>query len=402
LSRRTAVSSIPDPSALRVVAWGTYDLGKPRTRILLDGMRRTFDSVIEIHADVWSGVEDKSQIHGWRHRAAALIRWLLAYPGLVYRYLTAPPHDAVVVFYMGHLDVLVICPWARLRGVPVVWDVILTMYDTVVEDRRNVAADGVVARLIGLWDRLALAAADRRVMLTRARADLTAERLGTPPERFDVVPLTVEAGAFSPVDPSPPKDPERLRVLFYAQFTPMHGLDRVIAAAELAKNLPFDWRIIGRGQEGWRLEEWLERHRPDNVTWLEWVPYEDLRDEIAASDVCLGVFGDSSKAVSSAPNKLFQVLAVGRGLVTRDTLAMREILGDDSPPGIYLVADGTPEGIVVALKQAWKERDLLRAGPLHGELNARFTPEAAADAFAQVIASATVLDEPAAAAPVAS
>lgn len=47
---------------LRVIAWGSYDLGKPRVRILLRGLRENGVEVLECHRDVWQGVEDKSQV----------------------------------------------------------------------------------------------------------------------------------------------------------------------------------------------------------------------------------------------------------------------------------------------------------------------------------------------------
>ena len=49
---------------LRVVCWGTYDLGKPRNRILLRGLRENNVIIYQCHKDIWKGVEDKSQIKG--------------------------------------------------------------------------------------------------------------------------------------------------------------------------------------------------------------------------------------------------------------------------------------------------------------------------------------------------
>jgi hypothetical protein len=45
----------------RLHFWGTYDLGKPRTRMLLEGLRPTGVEVTEIHADVWSAHPDKAR-----------------------------------------------------------------------------------------------------------------------------------------------------------------------------------------------------------------------------------------------------------------------------------------------------------------------------------------------------
>ena len=36
---------------------------------------------------------------------------------------------------MGHLDIIIIRLFARLRGAPVIWDAFLSLYDTVVHDR---------------------------------------------------------------------------------------------------------------------------------------------------------------------------------------------------------------------------------------------------------------------------
>ena len=48
----------------RLILWGTYDAGKPRVRILREGLRESGVAVEEIHTDPWNGIEDKSQIRG--------------------------------------------------------------------------------------------------------------------------------------------------------------------------------------------------------------------------------------------------------------------------------------------------------------------------------------------------
>jgi len=366
-----------------IVFWGTYDLGKPRTRLLIDYAART-EKRTEIHKNVWAGVEDKSRIHGRFARLRLLLKWLTAYPGLILRYLRAPRHDAVVVLYMGHLDILMIWPWARLRGAVIVWDVLLTAYETVVDDRALIRPDSWLARLVWAWDWLALRAADCAVLPSSPRRDLAAERFGIPCDRLAVVPIGVEAARFPPTAPLPPHDPGQLRILFYAQFAPMHGLGNVVAAARLAVGSPYRWRFIGRGQDDWHLSEWLDKDRPPRVTWVDSVPYEQLAEEIRAADVCLGVFGDTIKAFSSAPNKLFQVLATGRALVTRDTPAVREVL-DPGQAGVYLVEDGKPESILAALNRAWSDRAFLRQGPLHQAWRERFAPQYIGDVFTRVI-----------------
>src|SRR5687767_10873255 len=103
---------------MRVVLWGTYDTGKPRTRLMRRALIEAGIDLIEIHTDVWSGVEDKSQVRGRGARLGFALKWITAYPGLIFRYLRAPAHDAVIVGYMGHVDVVVLWFFASLRGTP--------------------------------------------------------------------------------------------------------------------------------------------------------------------------------------------------------------------------------------------------------------------------------------------
>jgi hypothetical protein len=84
------------------------------------------------------------------------------------------------------------------------------------------------------------------------------------------------------------------------------------------------------------------------LRWVEWVPYDQLAKQIAQADVCLGIFGTSGKAASVIPNKVFQIVASGRPLVTRDSEAIRELL-TDCPPCVRLVKAGDARALADAI-----------------------------------------------------
>ena len=89
-----------------------------------------------------------------------------------------------------------------------------------------------------------------------------------------------------------PRDPAApLRILFYGQFIPLHGIETIIEAAGSMQSEEVDWVLIGRGQEEVRIRDRLDRHRLPRLQWIPWVPYDRLRAEIAAADICLGIFG---------------------------------------------------------------------------------------------------------------
>lgn len=361
-----------DARPLDVMVWGTYDLGKPRTRLMLEAIRASGASLREVHAEVWGGAEDKSVLKRSDAVRRAL-RWAFAYPGLIWRFLRSSKPDVVVVGYLGQLDVLILWIFAKLRGVPVVWDAFLSLHDTVVRDRQMVSPRHPLAFALHAWEWLACRLVDRIVLDTEAQADLFRGFYRVAESKVTSAFVGAEASAFPPA--SPRAQDGRARVLFYGQFIPLHGIATIVEAARMAADRPIDWIIVGTGQQASVISKMLEPEAPPSLTWTKWVPYEALAEQIVAADVCLGVFGESEKAGRVIPNKVFQILSAGRPLVTRDGPGIRELVADDAP-GIALVPPGDAEALLAGVER------LLNAPAhdtdLHSDLRARFSLEALA------------------------
>jgi glycosyltransferase involved in cell wall biosynthesis len=337
----------PDRPA-RVLLWGTYDTGKPRVRILRSGLQTTGVHIEEIHARVWEGVEDKSQVSSGLARARLLLRWALSYPRLAWRLLRAERADLVLVGYPGILDILVAAPIARLRRMPIVWDMFISVYDTVCEDRRLIAPGSLAGRLLHHLERVALRLADAVFMDTHAHARRVEALFGLAPRSCGAVWVGVERDRFAPAERAPAIEPGApMQVLFYGQFIPLHGIGVIVDAARRLRDAPVEWLLVGRGQEAERIRAELDKDPLPRLRWTEWVDYHRLREWLASADLCLGIFGTSDKAASVIPNKVFQIVAAGRPLVTRDSDAIRELLASPTPC-TYLV----PAGDGAALAEA--------------------------------------------------
>ena len=365
---------------MRVVFWGTYDKGKPRTRILLRGLQEAGVDLLEIHADVWADVEDKGHITGVWRKLRLLPHLLGSYPGLIWRYLRAPAHDAVIVGYMGHLDVLVLWPFAKLRGVPVIWDTFLSIYNTVVEDRRMLAPSHPLAWLLFAWEWLACRAARKVVLDTRAHAEYFRETFGLRREKLSSILVGAETESFPPSQ-GHGTNTGPLTVLFYGQFIPLHGIETIVRAAQAAHGEPIRWIIIGRGQEEDRIRALIDE-APAAIKWIEWVNFEELRNYIDQADICLGIFGDTAKAARVIPNKVFQVLSAGAPLITRDSPAIRELLSPDMP-GISLVPPSDPAALLEAVHDFAARRRPAR--PLHRDIAESIMPRALGKGLLDVI-----------------
>jgi len=357
----------------KIVLWGTYDTGKPRVRLLRQGIRMSGFELIECHAHAWGGVEDKSQVKGAFSKLTLLLHLLACYPRLIWRYLRLPAHDLVLVSYPGLLDVLLIRCFAWLRGVPLAWDVFISAYDTVVDDRRMLGYRHPAAHVLWALEWLSLRAADGVFMDTKAHArrletlfhlrdgECGAVWVGAETEKFPAVQQTVVRRQKKP-----------LQLLFYGQFIPLHGIACIVEAARLLSHEDIDWILIGSGQETSHIRAMLDEQPLPRMHWHAWADYQDLINWIQQADVCLGIFGTSEKAANVIPNKVFQIIAAQKPLITRDSPAIRELL-QHSPPCVSLIAAGNAHALADAVLQyaANDKKESLRPADLSNKIDAK-------------------------------
>ncbi|MFN2467731.1 MAG: glycosyltransferase [Gaiellaceae bacterium] len=322
--------------APKVLYFGTYERSYPRNAQVISCLRRAGVDVVERHVDAWGGAE-----HKWRAGVGTAARLALAEARLLRRPRDA--FDVVLVGYPGHLDL----PGARraARGRPVVFNPLVSLADTLVEDRGRFRRGSPPARLLAGIDRFALRAADLVVADTAAHAEYLAALGGLAPARVAVCLVGAEERVFRPC--WAPEQP--FTALFVGKLIPLHGVETILAAARIAPELRL--RIVGSGQ--------LDRLLGDaaaSVESIPWVEYERLPGELARAGCALGIFGRSAKASRVIPNKAFQALACGTPLVTGDTRAARELLVDGE--SALLVPPGDPAALAAALRRIAADPDL--------------------------------------------
>lgn len=310
---------------IKMMAWGTYDLGKPRVRILLRGLRENQVMLTECHYHLWKHIEDKTQFKGLLAKFNLILKWVFCYPSLIVKFLKAEPQQAILLPYFAYADILVLWPFAKLRRTPIILDAFIPIYDTFVHDRKMLSRFNPIAWLIWVWEWLALSLANLVIFDTQAHQRYFCQEFGISEKKCAVVYVGVEQEFFKPALTKPSKDNNRTTVLFYGQFIPLHGIETIIEAAQLSDDYNIDWVLIGTGQEANKIQKMLDEKPVKNLQWIKWVNYEELNSWIQKADICLGIFGKSEKANRVIPNKVFQILASGKPLITRNSDAMREL-----------------------------------------------------------------------------
>ncbi len=362
--------------------WGTFDLGKPRVRILLQGLKENGIAPTIIHKDIWGDVEDKSQVKSSKDKLVKIARFLLAYPILICRYLFAPKHDVVVISYLGHFDVLLIWLFARVRRKKIVWDAFLSLYNTVVEDRKMVSKGSIVAKSLYALEWLACRAADTIVLDTHAHGEYFVNTYNVPREKVKTAFVGAELEKFPTTDHKQAGRNTALNVLFYGQFIPLHGIPVIHDAALLLRNENINWTIIGEGQMASTFAEALEKKPLSKLNWIKWVQYEELVSQIHKADICLGIFGDTDKASRVIPNKVFQIISSGVPLVTMDSPAIREIFTEPRP-GVKLSKAGNAEDLAEKILQMREELTSLTL-PVNETLRDTISPSSIGKAMKRI------------------
>lgn len=364
---------------LRILLVGTFDREHSRNLTIRRQLERAGHDVRDCRIELWGPVR-YSKLRGDRLRTAA--RAALAYARLVARSLVVRRPDAVMMLYPGHLDVLALAPIWRARRVPVIFDPLISLHDTIVVDRKMHPARSPIGRLSLVVDRWSFRLSSLVLTDTPQVANHYAELTGIPRSRFAVLWPGVNEAVFSPPC-SDPGDPTR--VLFYGSFIALHGVDTIVRAAARLAGRGITVRIIGSGQERPAVEEIIARESITNVELVGTVPLEDLRDEICEAGICLGIFGTSAKADRVVPFKVFEYLAMGRPVVTGDTEAMRAALDgavSTVPPGD---ADALAERIAALADDPEARAALARAG--RDRYSNRYDEAALSDLLAGMLAS---------------
>jgi len=310
---------------VRVCLFGAWDPDYPRNRLLRAALVRAGVTVDEAR------VRERRAVFRWPALAAAF-----GAHGL--------DADVVLVPEFRHKDVPLARALAGRRRL--VFDPLVSRWDTLVADWRLHGAGGAQARWNRAIDRWSLRLPDLVLCDTWAHGRLF-ESLGARRERLRRVPVGAE-DAFFAVPPPPADGP--VRILYAGGFLPLHGVRHVIEAlaaleARAASLPPFEAVLAGRGIEHAAARDLAAARGLARVTFLGRTRLEELPALLAGAHVVLGAFGAGEKAGRVVPHKVWQGLAAGRAVVTGDGAGTREWF----EPGVHLLA--VPRGDAAALAE---------------------------------------------------
>jgi glycosyltransferase involved in cell wall biosynthesis len=318
---------------VKIAHVGHFDPGYSRNRIMGKALRRAGASV--------SVITDRR-------------RYLRRTPRLAGELLRQRA-DLVLVGFPGHADVAVARLAGLWHGAPVLFDAFVSLYETEEDRREKPGLTSARARSFALEDQFACRLATRILLDTDTHVSYFEEHFGIDRKRL----RRVWVGADDDVmRPGLPADRSRFRVFVYASFIPLHGLEHLVRAASVLEHRGEDVQIdiVGRGVTTNAIKQLAADLGTTSINFVGRRPYDELPSLMAASHLCLGIFGTSGKAQRVIPNKVFDALAVARPVLTADTPAAREVLIHRN--SAYLCSPGDPEALADALVELKSDEPL--------------------------------------------
>lgn len=256
--------------------------------------------------------------------------------------------DVILVGFVGQP---IVKPVKFLTNKPVIFDAFMSMYNTLVEDKQIVKKNSSKAKLLHFLDKQACNAADLILLDTEEHINYFINEFQIPKHKFKRLYIGAHDEIFFP---KKSKENKTFTVEFHGGFIPLQGIQTIIEAARILKNEKIKFIMAGSGQTFNQMKSLAKDLQ--NMEFIGHINPNEIPDFINDADIGLGIFGTTPKALRVIPNKAFEVLAMGKPLITEDSIATRELLVHETD--CLLTKPGDPKELADAILNLKNNKEL--------------------------------------------
>jgi glycosyltransferase involved in cell wall biosynthesis len=317
---------------MNICYFGIYKKEYPRNRNILKGLELNGAKIIEV-CDTTSG----------------LIKFWYLFKK---HWLIRKEYDLMIIGFAGQI----IVPFAKLiTRKPVVYDLHVSYYDSIVLERRQVKKGTIKAFYYYFLDWLACRLADRILLDTKEHVEYISRLLHAPKGKFIVVYTGINEDVFKP-QKERKTDNDKFIISFHGYIQPLNGMDLVVRAMEKLKNENIELWIIGGGPEYGNIRKLAEKLKLKNIIFYGPMPYAELAPKISRADLGLGFFSQSKKIDRVIANKVYELMAMKIPVLTGTSIGTAEQFKHREH--IYYCQRGSVEAISEAILGLRNNKDL--------------------------------------------
>ncbi|MBI2053861.1 MAG: glycosyltransferase family 4 protein [Candidatus Staskawiczbacteria bacterium] len=318
---------------MRILYFGVYEPSYARNWVLINGLRKNGVDVLELRQ---------------RPGRFALLKLFFGY--LKFK----KDYDAMIVGFPGQ-EVMFLARFLTRK--PIIFDAFTSHYGGYILDRKKWAKNSLRAKYFKFLDKWSCKLADVVLLDTSAHIDFFVGEFSLTREKFRRIWIGANDENFKPAEDARSFD-GKFRVIFFGTYVPLQGAEYIVRAAKILENEEDTiFQFIGKGQDKPKSIELAKELGLKNIEFTDMMKPENLKIEIARSDVVLGLFGDTPKTPLVIPNKVYEALAMKKPVITADTKAIRELFDEND---MYLVKPADPEDLAKAIMELKNNSELRR------------------------------------------
>jgi len=219
----------------------------------------------------------------------------------------------------------------------VIIDFFISVYDTMVDDRKKFKEGGICAKFAKWLDRACLTSAKKVICDTDAHGDYFAEEFKVDRKGINTLYLKADNDIYYPRPQDKSGLEDKFVVLYFGSVLPLQGVETIMKAMDILKDKEelYFYFIGPVGND-------VKKTEAPNIEYINWLSQEDLAEYISKADLCLaGHFnGNIGKAVRTIPGKAYIYENMNKKMILGDNKANRELFKEDDKHFFVKMSDG--------------------------------------------------------------
>jgi len=257
--------------------------------------------------------------------------------------------DIIFVGFLGQFIVPIVKIFTKKK---IVFDAFISIYQTLVFDRKSINSKGILAKLSRFIDSHSCKLSDHVFLDTEQHINFFVNEYELDKNKFSKLLVGSDDSIMFPQENLKSKE---FIVHFHGEFQAIHGAEYIIETAKLLTNIKFE--MIGSGK---RFNKCVTKAKGESITNINFIPtveYEKLPEYMTRASICLGIFGNTQKTQLVIPHKVYEALAMKKPVITANTPAAKELLINEE--NAFLCKPANPQSLADAITKL-KEDETLR------------------------------------------
>ena len=270
-------------------------------------------------------------------------------------------YDIMIVPWRGIMTM----PLAKLiKKGPIVFFPYIPLYDSIINDRKIFGKNSIQAKFVRFAEKMACKMSDMIILDNFETINYFCSEYHLSKKKFRRLLTGINEEQFYPL---PIKTSSKIfNVFFWGSFIPYHGVDVIVEAARILKNNDdIQFVLCGDGATKKKNEDLARDYDLKNIHFLGFVPISELRKNLENADICIGIVANAERRTNATPNKIFEILAAKKSLITRDVSVMREI-NLENRENCILVKPGDPEKLAETIMELKNNPELIKRIAING------------------------------------